>query len=164
MWDRFSLLSERAGAWVLLLVAGVFAADVCLRYAFGITAALFPDLEWYGVCLAIALGLAPTLRANAHVSVEVFAERLPPAFRQNLLRVGHLLLLLPWCAFVVYAGGRYALNSLAIGEGSADPGGLGWRWLPKLWVVLGFVLLGLEGVRAIFRPRMHVATGTTPIH
>ncbi len=148
MWQRFLVLCERAGAWVLLLVAVVFAIDVSLRYAFGITAALFPDLEWYGVCLAVSLGLAPALGVGAHVSVEVFAERLPTALRQNIVRSGHLLLLLPWCAFVVYAGGRYAVNSFSIGEGSADPGGLPYRWLPKGFLVLAFVMLGLEGLRS----------------
>ncbi len=151
MWERALGWCERLGAGVLLVVALVFAVDVGLRYALGITAALFPDFEWYGVCLGICLGLAPTLAAGGHVSVEVFAERLPDAFRQNLLRIGHVLFLLPWCAFVLYAGGRYAANSFAIGEGSADPGGLAYRWLPKWWLVMGFGLLALEGLRVIVR-------------
>ena len=141
---------ERAGAWVLLAVALVFASDVAARYVFGVTAAFFPDLEWYGICLAVSLGLAPALFHDAHVRVEVLSDRLPPRWRRGIALLGHGLLLLPWCAFVVYAGSRYAYNATLIGEGSADPGGLPARWLPKWWLVMGFTLLAGEGVRQLF--------------
>ena len=142
--------AERTGAWVLLGVATVFASDVVARYAFGLTAAFFPDLEWYGVSLAICLGLAPALLHEAHVRVEIFSERLPTRAQEIITVVGHIFLLLPWCAFVVYAGSRYAYNATLIGEGSADPGGLPLRWLPKWWLVMGFVLLAGEGIRQVF--------------
>ena len=142
--------AERLGAWVLLGVACVFAVDVVARYALGITAAFFPDLEWYCAGLAVCLGLGAALARGAHVRVEVVAERMPPLLQNLVIRLGHLLLLVPWCAFVVYAGSRYAYNATLIGEGSADPGGLPMRYLPKWWLVLGFALLGVEGVRQVF--------------
>ena len=148
---------ERIGAWVLMAVAVVFAVDVVGRYALGLTAAFFPDLEWYGACLAVCLGLAPALAAGAHVRVEVLSERLSPKLQEVIKRSGHVALLLPWCAFVVYAGGRYAYNATLIGEGSADPGGLPLRWLPKWWVVTGFALLAVEGLRQVFSRK-----GTAP--
>lgn len=141
---------ERAGAWVLLAVAVVFASDVTARYVFGLTAAFFPDLEWYGVCLAVSLGLAPALYSDAHVRVEVLSDRMRPAWRWVVMAIGHATLLLPWCAFVIFAGSRYALNATLIGEGSADPGGLPVRWLPKWWLVVGFALLAGEGARQLF--------------
>ena len=142
---------ERFAAWLLLAVAVIFGVDVTARYVFGYTAALFPDLEWYGVCLAVCLSFAPALSAGAHVGVELIAERLSMRARRLILVIGHIGLLLPWVAFVCYAGGRYAINSWLIGEGSADPGGLGWRWFPKFCVVLGFTLLGLEALRQVLR-------------
>ena len=151
MWQRVIVQCERLGAWVLLAVACVFALDVVARYAFGQTAAAFPDLEWYGTTLAICLGLAPALAYGAHVRVEVLAERLSPRTQALVLRAGHALLLLPWCTFVVYAGTRYAYNATLLGEGSADPGGLPMRYLPKWWIVVGFGLLGLEGARQLLR-------------
>ena len=150
MWTRVISGLERLGAWVLMSVALIFAFDVVARYAFGVTAAFFPDLEWYGVCLAISLGLGPALLHGAHVRVEVLAERLPASVQRAITVLGHVLLLLPWCAFVVYAGTRYAYNATLIGEGSADPGGLPARWLPKWWLVMGFVLLAGEGLRQVF--------------
>lgn len=147
-------------------MASVFALDVLARYAFGLTAAFFPDLEWYGVCLAICLGLAPALSAGAHVRVEVIAERLSPKLQKLTRYVGHVVLLLPWCIFVVYAGSRYAYNATLIGEGSADPGGLPARWLPKWWVVMGFATLGVEGLRQLFfrkeNPGKSKPGGSTP--
>ena len=158
MWSRVINIAERAGAWVLLAVAVVFASDVLARYAFGVTAAFFSDLEWYGVCLAVSLGLAPALAAGAHVRVEIVSERMPSVAQRTIAVLGHGLLLLPWCAFVMYAGTRYAYNATLIGEGSADPGGLPARWLPKWWLVMGFALLAGEGVRQLFSRK-----GTTAI-
>ena len=152
MLTPLSNLLERVAAWLLVAVALVFGLDVALRYGLGVTRAWLPDLEWYTVCVAVALSFAPALAAGAHVAVELFAERLPPRVRQLVMQIGHVTLLLPWCAFVVYAGARYALNSWAIGEGSPDPGGLPWRWLPKVAVVLGFGLLGVEGLRQVVHP------------
>ena len=153
MWGRLLQRLETFGAWSLILVAVVFAVDVVARYAFGLTAAFFPDLEWYITCLAVSCGLAAALRAESHARVELISERLPRSTQSLITRLGHLVLLLPWCLFVLYAGGRYALNSFAIGEGSSDPGGLPWRWLPKMLMVLGFALLGVEGAFRLFLSR-----------
>ena len=151
VWQGILTVSERTGAWLLVAVAVLFTVDVVFRYAAGITYTWIIDLEWYLTSCAVCLGLASTLRVDQHVRVDVFRERQSSSMKTWTDRIGHTLLLLPWCAFVVYAGARYAYNSWVIGEGSADPGGLPARYLPKMMLVLGFVLLGIEAVRQILR-------------
>lgn len=152
-WGRFLEACEAAGAVLLLVVAGTFALDVAGRYALGVTASWLVDLEWYLSAVALCLSFGAALRAGAHVRVDVLHARLGASTRQWVERLGHLLLLLPWCAFVVYAASRYAYNSFLVGEGSPDPGGLPLRWVVKAFVPLGFALLGLEGLRQLIGRR-----------
>ena len=151
-WKRLLGACETAGASLLVALALVFAVDVALRYALGVTASWIVDLEWYLGATALCLALAPALAADAHVRVDVFWSRLSPTARVGIRRVGHLVLLLPWCAFVVYASARYAYNGYLIGEGSPDPGGLPLRWAIKAVVPLGFLLLAGEGLRQLLPP------------
>ena len=149
-WLSLLRAAETAGALLLLILAAVFAVDVSLRYVLGVTASWIVDLEWTLVAAAICLSLAPASAADAHVRVDVLWSRFRPGLRRTVLRVGHVALLLPWCAFVAYAASRYTYNSWLIGEGSPDPGGLPFRWAVKAFVPLGFALLGVEGVRQLF--------------
>ena len=151
-WRRLLGTCETAGALLLVTLALVFAADVALRYALGVTASWIVDLEWYLGAAALCLALAPALAADAHVRVDVFWSRLTPTAQARIRRVGHLLLLLPWCGFVAFASARYTYNSYLIGEGSPDPGGLPLRWAIKAVVPLGFLLLAGEGLRQLLAP------------
>ena len=134
---------------MLLVVAVIFAVDVIGRYLFGITASWIVELEWYIVALALMLSFAPTFKRDGHVRVDVLRERMSPATKHWIDRIGHILFLLPWCIFMIYASSRYAFNSFLIGEGSPDPGGLPLRWLIKAFVPIGFMLLGIESLRQL---------------
>lgn len=157
LWRKLLAAAETFGAIVLLALAVVFAVDVSLRYALGVTASWIVDLEWYLAAAAICASFAPSLAADAHVRVDVFWTCLSKTQRRALLKFGHLCLLLPWCAFVAYAATRYTYNSYLIGEGSPDPGGLPYRWAAKALVPLAFLMLFVQGLRELLRPAQ---TGT----
>ncbi len=140
---------EKVGAGLLIIVALIFAVDVIGRYLLGVTASWIVELEWYLASVAILLSFAPTLKQDGHVRVDVFRERLGTNTKKWIDRFGHFLLLLPWCAFIIYASSRYAYNSYLIGEGSPDPGGLPLRWVIKFFLPIGFSLLAVEGIRQL---------------
>lgn len=101
--------------------------------------------QWYLFSLAFLLAAAPTLARGDHVRVDVLSGRLRPRARAWIELWGGLCLLLPFCAFAAWSTGEMAARSLAIGEGSPDPGGLP-RWPIKLAIPLAFGLLGLQGI------------------
>jgi len=154
LYDRFINAIENTGAALLLVVSIIFAFDVVSRYLFGITASWIVELEWYLAAVALMLSFAPTLKTEGHVRVDVIRERLGEKTKLIIEKSGHVLFLLPWCVFLVYASSRYAYNSFLIGEGSPDPGGLPMRWLIKAFVPLGFALLGLEGIRQLISNKL----------
>lgn len=148
-WNNFLQLCETLGATLLLVTALIFSVDVIGRYAFGVTKSWIIDLEWYLAAISICLSLGPALAKDIHVRVDVLRIRFSESWKRSIDLAGHLLLLLPWCAFIIWSSSRYAFNSYLIGEGSPDPGGLPYRWLIKAVIPIGFFILALEGIRRI---------------
>jgi TRAP-type mannitol/chloroaromatic compound transport system permease small subunit len=65
--------------------------------------------------------------------------------------IGALLLLLPSCFLLVYTSIPFIRTSLAVWEGSPDPGGLPARYLLKMAIPAGFILLALQGVSQLVK-------------
>ena len=151
MWERVLQFAERTGAVLLLAVVIIFVVDVATRYAVGTTFSFIVELEWYLTSVAVCLGIAPTLAGDAHVRVDILRQRMRERNRDAVDRVGHLLLLVPWCAFVVYAAGRYTYGSYLVAEGSPDPGGLPYRYAVKAFIVIGFAMLATVGLSLALR-------------
>lgn len=108
------------------------------------------ELQWYLFAAIFLLGGAFTLQRNAHVRVDVLYDRLSKRARAWVNLVGHLVFLLPFCAFMVYASLDPVLDSWKRWEGSPDPAGLP-RYPIKTLIPLAFILLGLQGVSDLLK-------------
>ena len=170
--DRLSGWVGLLTSWLLLgsILAGALAA--ILRYLaplLGIAPALnaLADLQWMLFSAVFLLGAAWVLREDEHVRVDVLYGRLAPKQKATIDLVGTLLLLLPFCALLMWASWPAVMSSFAIREGALDPGGLA-RWPVKLLVPVSIVLLALQGVveglRALdtLRSPSPVASSPTP--
>src|SRR5262245_56886607 len=98
----------------------------------------------------VMLGAAHTLRINGHVRVDVFYSRYGERARLWLDLVGGLLFLLPMTVVIGWLAWPMVANSWAVGEVSANAGGL-LRWPVKLLVPLGFLLLTLQGLSEVIK-------------
>jgi TRAP-type mannitol/chloroaromatic compound transport system permease small subunit len=136
-----------------MVAAGALGA--VLRYLarpLGIAPALnaLADLQWMLFSAVFLLGAAWALSTDAHVRVDVLYSRLSPRRRALLDLVGTLVLLLPFCALLLWATWPAVTEAVAIREGALDPGGLA-RWPVRLLVPLGLALLALQGVAQAVR-------------
>lgn len=115
----------------------------------GITVNTLADIQWYIFAIVAIFGGVYAFHDEQHVCVDVFSARLSRR-KQLMLRVfGDLVLLLPFCAIIVWYGWTFALTSFNSGEGSTY-GGLMDRWLIKSIIPVGFALLGIAAIaRAI---------------
>ena len=113
----------------------------------GITPALnaIGDVQWMLFSGVFLLGAAWALAEGAHVRVDVVYGRLSSTRRAWVDLVGTVLLLLPFCALVLWASWPAVVESVALREGALDAGGL-VRWPVKLLVPLGIGLLALQAV------------------
>jgi TRAP-type mannitol/chloroaromatic compound transport system permease small subunit len=138
-------------AMVLTLVMiGLVASNVLLRYAFSFGSVWAQELEWHLLAAVILFGMAYALQRGDSVRVDLFYARYSPRSRFIVDLVSALLLLLISAIFVKLSV-SYVQQSWVINEGSPDPGGIPWRWAVKGLIPLGFGLLFLQQLAALLR-------------
>jgi TRAP-type mannitol/chloroaromatic compound transport system permease small subunit len=139
-------LNHRIGkslGWLLVLTVFVSAYNAVVRKAFNISSNSLLEIQWYLFGAVFLLGAAYTLQQNAHVRIDILAQHFSARTQIVLELLGYVLFLLPLVAFMLVFGGDYFWRSWVVQETSPDVGGL-WRWPAKLFIVIGFALLGLQ--------------------
>lgn len=153
--DRLSGALGRATAWVLVVMTVAGALAAVLRYlapVLGIAPALnaLADVQWMLFAVVVLVGAPWALRDDAHVRVDVLAQRFSARTRAWVDLAGSMLLLLPFCGFLLWALWPAVAQSVALREAALDPGGLA-RWPVKALVPVAVGLLAVQGVAQIVR-------------
>lgn len=144
--DTFSdWLGKLTSLLMVLLLLNIFY-DVVARYFFRSSSIGMQELEWHLFATMFLLGIAYTLKAEGHVRVDVFYERLTPKGKAVINCLGVILFLLPFCALIAWYGYGFALESYELGETSGDPGGLPHRWIVKSMIPVSALCLALSGL------------------
>ena len=170
------LLGKLAAAMLILLVL-IMAWNVIGRYAFRSSSLGLEELSWHLYAAIFLLGIPFALRTDSHVRVDLLYENFTPKTQALIDLVGSILLLLPTCLVIIWAGWSFTaasyglgglpdslstfftqLVSTGIGERSQDPGGLLNRWIIKGVIPLSFFFLLLASV-AFFIRRLNVFLG-----
>ena len=138
-------------SWLWLLLVAVIVVNVVLRYAFGEGRIEFEEIQWHIYATGFLLGLGYALQADAHIRVDVLHERFSPALKAWLELYGLLLLALPFILVVLIYSVPFVRASFAVGEVSASPGGLPYRWAVKAMLPLGFLLLFVAALSRLTR-------------
>jgi TRAP-type mannitol/chloroaromatic compound transport system permease small subunit len=144
--DRFQERFGRGVSWLSLAMVLVVFTDVVTRYAFRTTSGAMQELEWYLFGTLYLLAAGYTLLHDEHVRVDIMYSKLSPRRRAAVDFVLFCLFFFPSCLLVIYTAWPFVRNSWAVWEGSPDPGGLPLRWLLKSMIIVGFVLLLLQGI------------------
>jgi TRAP-type mannitol/chloroaromatic compound transport system permease small subunit len=144
--DRISIRIGRAAAWFILVVVVVQFAVVLLRYGFGMGSIRLQESVVYAHALAFMLAAAWTLKAGAHVRVDVFYRDASERTRATVDLFGTLILLLPMAGLILWMSVPYAMRSWAILEGSQETSGLPLVFLLKTAIPVFAVLVILQGV------------------
>ena len=144
--DKLNSWVGIVAGYIALLMVLVVTADVIMRYAFNTSFVAIQELEWHLFGILFLLGAGYTLLVDGHVRVDVFYQRLSPKGRAWINLLGVLLFLLPGCFLVLATSWNFFTVSLAIGEGSPDPGGLPARYILKFFIPFGFALVTLQGI------------------
>jgi len=152
--QAFSWFSEWVGricaVLLLLLLVNVFY-DVIMRYLFNNVSIGMQELEWHLYATIFLLGVAYTLGTNAHVRIDLFYDRLSQRGRAVVDILGTLLFLWPFCFLVAFYGIGFASEAYTLGEQSADPGGLPYRWVIKAMIPLSFICVLISSIGFMLR-------------
>jgi TRAP-type mannitol/chloroaromatic compound transport system permease small subunit len=143
--DRVIDLVGRATAWLALGIALIMGANVLLRYGFSIGSIWMQELEWHIMVPICLFGMSYALLKGEHVRVDVVFQYFSPR-NKHLVDVITALLGMVFCAIVIRLSIPYVWQSWSIGEGTANPGGVDYRYVIKSLIPIGFGLYFLQSV------------------
>lgn len=143
--DAFTDLVGRATSWLALGIALVMGANVLLRYSFSIGFIWAQELEWHIFVPICLFGMSYALLHKEHVRVDVvfqyFSER-----NKHAVDIVAACISMAFCAIVIWLSIPYVYQSWSIGEGTANPGGIEYRYIVKSLIPIGFAIMFLQSL------------------
>lgn len=149
--DAISEWTGRCIAWLVPAMMLLTCLIVLLRYQFDIGSVALQEVVIYLHSLVFMLGIAYTLKRDAHVRVDLLYSRLGERWRALVDLLGTLLFLFPTAIFIFLMSMDYVFFSLRLNEGSAEPGGLPHLYLLKSLLLVMALALGLQGLAVSLR-------------
>ena len=144
--DRVNTAIGRAAAWCAVAIVLIGFAVVLLRYVLGLGSIWLQESILYAHAVLFLLAAAWTLKEGGHVRVDVFYAGASARVKAWVDLLGVLLLLLPFCAAVIWFSWPYVSRSWAILERSRETSGLPLVFLLKTLIPLFALTLALQGL------------------
>lgn len=139
--DRFGMIA----AWTSFALVLVMATNVLLRYLFSTGSVWAQELEWHLLVPISLLGMSYALRHGEHVRVDIFFSKYSERTKIRSEIATSILAFLV-CIVVIRLSIPYVLQSWGYGEGSANPGGIPYRYVLKAFIPFGFALFALQSL------------------
>jgi TRAP-type mannitol/chloroaromatic compound transport system permease small subunit len=139
MIDKVGMVS----AWTSFALVIVMATNVLLRYAFSTGSVWSQELEWHLLVPISLLGMSYALRHGEHVRVDIFFSRYSERTKAIADIITAVLSVIV-CVIVIRLSIFYVAQSWNYSEGSANPGGIPYRYILKAFIPLGFALFALQ--------------------
>jgi TRAP-type mannitol/chloroaromatic compound transport system permease small subunit len=147
-------------SWLVFVVVIISAANATVRKVFDTSSNAWLELQWilFGV---IFLVCSPwTLLSNEHIRIDIINNLFSQRVRNIIDVIGHAFFLIPLCIIMIITSYPFFMRSFLIDEQSFNAGGLP-QWPAKALVLIGFVLLLLQGISELIK-RIAVMRGLIP--
>jgi len=148
--DRLNEFIGKSVAWLILVAVLVSAGNAVIRKAFNISSNSWLELQWYLFGAAFLLAAAYTLKQNEHIRIDIVYGLFSRRTQHWIDLFGHLLFLMPFVVLMIFYFVPYVALSYRSGEMSSSAGGL-ILWPAKLLLLVGFILLGIQGISEIIK-------------
>jgi TRAP-type mannitol/chloroaromatic compound transport system permease small subunit len=143
--DCFIDFVGRTVSWLALVVAIVMGTNVFLRYGFSIGEIWAQELEWHLLVPLTLVGMSYALRHGEHVRVDVLFAGFKDRTKHAINALSAVIAMI-FSALVIWLSLAFVAQSWAMGESSANPGGIGALYLMKAMIPIGFALLFLQSL------------------
>lgn len=154
--DRVVRIVGEVAAWSGLAMVLLIAFNVIARYFFSFGLVALQELEWHLMAVGALFGVTYALNRREEVRVDILYARYPARVQRAIDAAGALFLGLT-ALYIAWLSIGFVTRSYALGEGSADPGGLPARYVLKAVIPAAFTLLA---VQAFARVVQEIATIT----
>jgi TRAP-type mannitol/chloroaromatic compound transport system permease small subunit len=141
----------RTVAWLTFVMVIITSIVVVDRYWFSAGSIRLQESISFMHAAVFMLAAAYTLAANDHVRVDIFYSRMNPRQRALVDLMGTIILLLPFCIFLIWTSWDYVATSWAINESSRETGGLPFPFpaVLKSFIPIAALLLIMQGLAMI---------------
>jgi TRAP-type mannitol/chloroaromatic compound transport system permease small subunit len=136
-------------AFILAILVLLVVYDATARYLFSAGSIALQELEWHLFDVIIMLGIAYTLKENAHVRVDIFYASYSDKKKALINIISSLFFILPFSFLIIYIGVDFVALSFTQHEASSNPGGLEYRFLVKSLLPLSFMFLVLVAIKDV---------------
>ncbi|WP_448245937.1 TRAP transporter small permease subunit [Thalassotalea agariperforans] len=144
--ENFTEKTGKLIAWLTLIMVLLSFLIVLLRYGFNIGSIALQESILYLHATVFMLGAAYTLKADGHVRVDIFYQKMSLKNKAKVDFFGSLILLLPVSVFIFCICFDYVSQSWAISEQSSEAGGLAFVYLNKSLLLMLPILLILQAL------------------
>lgn len=148
--DRANELIGRGVSWLILIAVVVSATNAIIRKTLNTSSNAWLELQWYLYGAAFLLAAAYTLKQNEHIRIDIVYGAFSRRVQHWIDLLGHIFFLMPFVLVMLYLLYPYVMMSIRSGEVSTNSGGL-IIWPAKSLLLVGFVLLFLQGVSEIIK-------------
>ena len=148
--DRLNEFIGKWVSWSILLAVLVSAGNAVIRKAFNMSSNAWLELQWYLFGAAFLLAAAYTLKQNEHIRIDIVYGMFSRRTQHWVDLLGHIFFLMPFVLLMIYYFIPYVGLSFRSGEVSSSAGGL-IIWPAKSLLLIGFSLLGLQGISEIIK-------------
>jgi len=142
---------------IIMLVVGICAYEVTMRYVFNRPTIWGSEAMVYGCAFMYALGASWTLQAGRHVKIDALYTHLTPRWQKILDCLTYPFFIF-YLGTMAWVGSKFAAESLSLLETSGTP------WNPpvypiKILFVVSVVLLMFQGSAKFLRDLYFVVNG-----
>jgi len=160
--DRFSEVSGKVFAWLVLVLALVVCVEVFKRYILNAPTAWIFDAESMLYGTLFMLCGAYTLSQNGHVRGDFLYSSMRPRTQAGLDLALYILFFIPGIIALIYAGTDYAALSWRINEHSSITAEGPVVYPFKTIIPIAGVLVAVQGIAEIVRCVVCLRTGAWP--
>jgi TRAP-type mannitol/chloroaromatic compound transport system permease small subunit len=148
--DRVTEAIGKSVGWLIFVAIIVSAANAIVRKTMNMSSNAWLELQWYLYGAAFLLASANTLKQNEHIRIDILYGALSRRTQHWIDLLGHILFLMPFVILMDIYFVPWVALSYTSGEMSTNAGGL-ILWPAKALLLLGFLLLTVQGVSEIIK-------------
>ena len=100
--------------WLILAAILVSAGNAIIRKAFDISSNAWLELQWYLFGWAFLVAASYTLQRNEHIRIDIVSNALSKRVRNWIDILGHVFMLLPFTALMIYLSWPFFSQGMAI--------------------------------------------------
>lgn len=157
--DKFHEFVAKMTAWLIIVLIFTMTFEVGSRYLFSNPTIWSYDLSYFLSSLFLMFGMAYTLSVKGHVNIDIFYARFTPRVKAGFDIAFALLLFFPLWFLIIKLMIPHFQFSFNMNEKSSFGSWFPIIWPFKLWILLGLIMLLVQGIVEFLRDVLWLIKG-----